>query len=148
MCARSQASGLISAECAVSICASENGSTMASVRCRASVSSSAISVATGTDTSGPKPTGSAPRARRLGASARLAPDVAHLADRGGAVGDARVERAQAELEAPGGLLVELGDQRVEAPALLVHQDDVTGGDALGGDARRDVYEGLLHGPAR
>ena len=50
MCARSHASGLISAECAVSICSSENGSTMASVRSRASVSASAISVATGTDT--------------------------------------------------------------------------------------------------
>ena len=50
MCARSHASGLISAECAVSTCSSENGSTMASVRSRASVSASAISVATGTDT--------------------------------------------------------------------------------------------------
>ena len=71
----------------------------------------------------------------LTGAAGLAPDLAHLAHRGRAVGDARVERAQAELEAPRLLLVELGDQRVEAPALLVDQDDVAGRDALGRRAR-------------
>ena len=85
-------------------------------------------------------------------SALMSPLAWDLAHRGRAVGDARVERAEAELEAPALLLVELGDQRVEAPALLVHQDDVAGGDALGGDPGRGrrgrfggVDQALLHG---
>src|SRR6478752_6261503 len=50
MCARSQASGLISSEWAVSTCSSENGATMSSVRRRTSARASAIWVAVGTGT--------------------------------------------------------------------------------------------------
>src|SRR3954447_22570294 len=55
----------------------------------------------------------------------------HLAHRGAAVADARVERAQIELEAAAVALVDRGDERVEATALAVDLDDVALGDALG-----------------
>ena len=52
-------------------------------------------------------------------TAGAAPDVDDLAHRGGAPGDPGVQRAQDELEAAGLELLELLDERVEAPALLV-----------------------------
>ena len=77
-------------------------------------------------------------ADRVGAP-RLAPgappDRHDLAHGRLAVGDARVQRADAEVEAPGLALLELDHERVEAPALLVDLDDVAGGDALGAAAR-------------
>src|SRR4051795_10785832 len=59
----------------------------------------------------------------------------HLADRGAAVADARVERAQVELEAAAVALVDRGDERVEAPALAVDLHDVALRDALGREPR-------------
>src|SRR4051794_41025153 len=47
-----------------------------------------------------------------------------VADRGAAVADARVERAEGELEAAAVALLDAGDERVEAPALAVDLDDV------------------------
>ena len=77
--------------------------------------------------------------RRAYGAPRLAPgappDRHDLADGGLAVGDARVQRAHAEVEAPGLALLELDDERVEAPALLVDLDDVAGRDALGAAPR-------------
>src|SRR5215210_7659248 len=119
MWARSQASGLMSAECERSTSSSEKGATRSRVRRRASASASDRAVATGTDTKSETLEGPL----RGALPARLPPHLEHLAHRRGAVGDARVQRAQAELEATGRLLVELGDQGVEAPALLVDQDD-------------------------
>src|SRR3954451_13293405 len=75
------------------------------------------------------------------ADARLAPDLEHLAHRRAAVGDPRVQGADAQLEAPGFELLELGHDGVEAPPLLVHENDVTGADALGGGA---LGSGFLH----
>ena len=86
------------------------------------------------------------------ASARAPPDVHDFAHRGGAPGDARVERAQAELEAAAVELLELRDQRVEAAAALVDLDDVARADALGRRAprrrggRRDREQGRLERP--
>src|SRR5919202_2564037 len=74
--------------------------------------------------------------------ARLAAvDRDDLAHRRAAVADARVERAQLELEAAALALVDRGDERVEAPALAVDLDDVALADPLrrqpaGGRARR------------
>src|SRR3954471_11856608 len=53
-----------------------------------------------------------------------------VADRGAAVADARVERAEGELEAAAVALLDRGDERVEAPALAVDLDDVALRDAL------------------
>src|SRR5918994_3513378 len=106
MCARSQTSGLISAECAVSTAASERGETSASVRSRASASSAAAAVAVACSvavTDGTLP-------GRAGAP----PDLDHLAHGGGAPGNARVERTHDELEAARLELLELGHERVEA----------------------------------
>src|SRR4051794_13984123 len=83
---------------------------------------------------------------------RAAEDRQHLAHRRAAVADARVERAQVELEAAALALVDRGHVRVEAPALAVDLDDVALGDALrresrGGGAprrRRGKEAGLLH----
>src|SRR3954467_7411178 len=47
-----------------------------------------------------------------------------VADRGAAVADARVERADGELEAAAVALLDAGDERVEAPALALDPDDV------------------------
>ena len=62
--------------------------------------------------------------------ARLAPGAPphrhDLADGRLAVGDARVQRAHAQVEAPRLALLELDDDGVEAPALLVDLDDVAG----------------------
>ena len=57
-------------------------------------------------------------------AAGAAPDLDDFAHGGGAPGDARVQRAQDELEAAGLELLELGDKRVEAAAALVDLDDV------------------------
>src|SRR5919202_2680556 len=63
--------------------------------------------------------------------ARLAAvDRDDLAHRRAAVADARVERAQLELEAAALALVDRGDERVEAPALAVDLDDVALADPL------------------
>src|SRR5262249_58585852 len=67
-----------------------------------------------------------------------APDRDDLADRRLAVRDARIERAHAEVEAPGLDLLELLHERVEAPPLLVDLDDVVRGDALRAAARGPV----------
>src|SRR5947208_1288787 len=107
MCARSQTSGLMSAECAVSTSASESGATRSSVRWRASSSAPVMSVATGTGD----------RVRTLAAPLRplgLPPHVDDLAHAGRAVGDAGVERPHAELEAPRAGLLELDHEGVEA----------------------------------
>jgi proline iminopeptidase len=74
----------------------------------------------------------------LGDAAVAPPDLDHLAHARRAVGDARVERPERELEATGLELLELRDERVEAPALLVDEDDVAGADPLGGLAAGDV----------
>src|SRR3954454_11195784 len=123
MCARSHTSGLMSAECAVSTSASESGATRSSVRWRASSSAPVMSVATGTGDRVPDPTAVL---RALG----LPPHVDDLADRRGAIGDPRVQRPDRELEAPRARLLELRDERVEAAALLVDEDDVAGPDPL------------------
>src|SRR3954447_21758628 len=68
------------------------------------------------------------------------------------VADARVERAQVELEAAALPLVDRGHERVEAPTLAIHLDDVALPDALGrqppgrrGTGRRSGEEArLLH----
>src|SRR3954452_13482017 len=76
-----------------------------------------------------------------------------LADGRTAVADARVQRAQVELEAAARALLDRRDECVEAPALAVDLDDVPGPDALrrqprGGRARRRRRRGeearLLH----
>src|SRR3954451_20284637 len=76
-----------------------------------------------------------------------------VADRGAAVAEARVERAEGELEAAALALLDAGDERVEAPALAVDLDDVALRDALrreplpGGRAvgrRRGEEARLLH----
>src|SRR5215210_3417941 len=65
---------------------------------------------------------------------RAAPDLDDLAHRGGAPGDARVERADVELEAPRLELLELGHEGVEAAPLLVDEHDVASSDSLRGAA--------------
>src|SRR5687767_3885013 len=108
MCARSHTSGLISAEWAVSTAASESPETSASVRSRASARSAAAVAArccvAVTD-------------RTLAGRARAPPDLDHLAHGRRPPRDARVERAHDQLEAARLELLELGDQRVEAPPL-------------------------------
>src|SRR3954453_15228275 len=59
-----------------------------------------------------------------------------VADRGAAVADARVERAEGELEAAAVALLDAGDEGVEAPALAVDLDDVALRDALRGEPLR------------
>src|SRR3954468_18633350 len=83
---------------------------------------------------------------------RAAEDRQHLAHGRAAVADARVERAQVELEAAAVALVDRGDERVEAAALAVHLDDVALRDALRRQPRcgrgplrgRREEAGLLH----
>ena len=65
-----------------------------------------------------------------------APDLEHLAHGRRAPRDAGVQRPHDELEAAGLELLELGHERVEAAALLVHEHDVAGADALRGRAPR------------
>src|SRR4051812_29964109 len=67
---------------------------------------------------------------------RAAEDRQHLAHRRAAVADARVERAQVELEAAALALVDRRDEGVEAPALAVDLDDVALRDALGREPAR------------
>src|SRR3954468_6052586 len=62
---------------------------------------------------------------------RAAEDRDALAHRRAAVADARVQRAQVELEAATVALVDRRDEGVEAPALAVDLDDVALGDAFG-----------------
>src|SRR3954462_3315563 len=64
-----------------------------------------------------------------------------VADRGAAVADARVERAEGELEAAAVALLDAGDERVEAPALAVDLDDVALRDALRGEPLRGGRRG-------
>src|SRR4051794_30683619 len=80
------------------------------------------------------PERAAARPRRSARPAGPAPDLDDLAHGGGPPGDPVVQRAHDELEAPGLQLLELGDERVEAAALLVHEHDVARADALGGQA--------------
>src|SRR5215210_2662971 len=141
MCARSHASGLISAEWAVSTAASERPATRARVRSRASARSAAAAesarrgcvaaIAENATESGGRAPGRL-RARAPGA----APDLDDLANGRGAPGDPRVQGSHDELEAPGLELLELRDERVEAAALLVDQHDVAGADPLGRGAAR------------
>src|SRR3954465_2134463 len=63
-------------------------------------------------------------------------DRDHVADGGAAIADARVERAESELEAAAVALLDGGDERVEAPALAVDLDDVALRDALRGEPLR------------
>src|SRR5215208_7170331 len=118
---RSHTSGLISAECAVSTSASESGPTSSSVRSRAASRVLRVSVSTDMGLLSRNPTGAL-------RPASLPPHADDLADRGGAVGDARVQRPHAELEAARAGLLQLGHERVEAAALLVHEHDVTRAD--------------------
>src|SRR3954449_2643701 len=67
---------------------------------------------------------------------RAAVDRDHVADGRAAVADARVERAEGELEAAAVALLDAGDERVEAPALAVDLDDVALRDALRGEPLR------------
>src|SRR4051794_23713897 len=80
-------------------------------------------------------------------------DRDHVADGRAAVADARVERAERELEAAAVALLDAGDERVEAPALAVDLDDVALRDALrreplrggrGAGGRRGEEARLLH----
>src|SRR5688500_3315481 len=123
MCARSHTSGLISAEWAVSIASSESPATSASVRSRASARSAAavaarccVAVTGGTLAARPGPP----------------PDLHDLAHRRRPPRDPRVERPHDELEAARLELLELRDERVEAPPLLVDEHDVPGADPLRG----------------
>src|SRR3954447_16900982 len=125
MWARSHTSGLIRSVCWVSTSASESCSTSASVLARPSARASvrggeAISFeGTDLDLSG----------RLQTCAAGLAPHLDHLADRGRAPGDPRVERPYGQLEAARLELLELGHERVEAAPALVDEHDVAGADA-------------------
>src|SRR6185436_15625336 len=126
MWARSHTSGLMISVCWASTSASDRGSTSASVRSRPSARASVRGW--GAILFRGYTSGLAALLRRC--AARLAPHADHLADRRGTPGDARVERPDGELEAAGLELLELGHERMEAPALLVHEHDVAGRDAL------------------
>src|SRR5690349_19501491 len=110
MCARSQTSGLISAECAVSTSSSERRATSASVRSRVSARSAAATVAAWRGCvaaiRGNATEARAPARERLARAPGAAPHLDHLAHRGGAPGDARVQRPDDGLEAPGLELLE------------------------------------------
>src|SRR3954452_9800222 len=140
MWARSQTSGLISAEWAVSTSASESLATSASVRSRASPRAEAAAFAAWrvcVAAIGTNATGSGPSHGDSGAwTPGTSPDLDDLAHRGGAPRDARVERPDDELEAAGLELLELRHERVEAAALLVDEHDVAGADPLRGRALR------------
>src|SRR5215213_11443742 len=141
MCARSQTSGLISAEWAVSTSASESGATSASVRSRVSVRSTAASMAARCTVAVTErnATGSGGRPEDSGARAPgPPPHLDHLAHGRRAPRDPGVERPHHELEAAGLELLELHDERVEAAALLVDEHDVAGPDALRGRALRPL----------
>src|SRR5262249_59838603 len=77
-----------------------------------------------------------------------APDRDDLADRRLAVRDARVERAHAEMKAPGLDLLELLHERVEAPPLLVDLDNGGRGAALRAAARGPAGPGGGRGRGR
>src|SRR3954467_14063846 len=128
MCARSQTSGLMSAECALSTSSSESEATSASVRSRASARSAAAAEVAWRElvaAMGGNATESRPRARESGARPPgPPPHLDDLAHRGRPPGDPRVQRAHHELEAAGIQLLELGDERVEPAALLVDEHDV------------------------
>src|ERR1044072_5785357 len=110
MWARSHTSGLMIATCWLSTSASDSGSTSAKVlsppSVRASVSGGAAVVFEGTEL-GPRAGYGLLNAASGRHAARLAPHVDHLADRGGAPGDPRIERPDHELAAPGLELLEL-----------------------------------------
>ncbi len=98
MCARSQTSGLISAECAVSTSASESGATSASVRSRASARAAAAAAACRacvTAISANATESGAPASDSAARAPGAPPHLDDLADRGRALGDARVQRPHA-----------------------------------------------------
>src|SRR5215210_3951584 len=135
MCARSHASGLISAECAVSTSASERPATRARVRSRASARSAAAAEAARRGcvaAIAANATESVARASTRTPGA--APDLDDLAYGRGAPGDPRVQGPDDQLEAARLELLELRDERVKAAALLVDQHDVAGADPLRGRA--------------
>ena len=113
-------SGLMIGSCtALDVVRRESGATSASVRSRASVRASAQGTAAASAITFERYT---TRVRRGSAAAtRLAPHLDDLAD-GGACGRRSASPAARthELEAAGLQLLELGHQRVEAAALLVH----------------------------
>jgi hypothetical protein len=96
----------------------------------------------GAEPGGPPPADDVERAGAASASAGAPPHADDLAHRRLPVGDARVQRPDAEVEAPGLGLLELDHDGVKAPALLVDLDDVARGDALGAAPRRRLRAGL------
>src|SRR3954468_18784634 len=130
MWARSHTSGLMIGLVTRSRSSSPNGATIASVRSRASARTSTIVSGLIRPSLAHPPDCYAPD-RWNPSKAGAAPHLHDLAHGGGPVGDAGVQRAHRELETPRLPLVELGDERMEAPSALVHEHDVAGTDALG-----------------
>ena len=136
MCARSHASGLISVECARLHVRRRRAARPWPACARAPRSGRRTGVASWL---GHDREVSRDRARRVRASRAqrtgAAPHLDDLADRRGAVGDPASSGRTASSKRPGLELLELGHERVEAAALLVHQHDVAGADALRGRRR-------------